>query len=91
MKNITRKLFTIATVFGATLNATEAENNQTQQNTKSEQTWEERYNEALEKQMAERQEVLTNRPFSNEQLNELIERQRLVMLKLQEERKRVNQ
>ncbi|MBR3913852.1 MAG: hypothetical protein IKJ28_06430 [Alphaproteobacteria bacterium] len=91
MKNITKQLFTIAAVFGATLNATEAENNQTQQNTKPAQTWEERYNEALEKQMAERREVLTNRPFNNEKLNEMIERQRLVMLRLQEERKRVNQ
>ncbi|MBE6455758.1 MAG: hypothetical protein IJO11_01260 [Alphaproteobacteria bacterium] len=91
MKNITKQLFTIAAVFGATLNATEAENNQTQQNTKPTQTWEERYNEALEKQMAERREVLTNRPFNNEKLNEMIERQRLVMLRLQEERKRVNQ
>ena len=78
-------------VFGATLNAAETENNQTQQNTKPTQTWEERYNEALEKQMAERREVLTNRPFNNEKLNEMIERQRLVMLRLQEERKRVNQ
>lgn len=91
MKNITKQLFTIAAVFGATLNATEAENNQTQQNTKPTQTWEERYNEALEKQMAERREVLTNRPFNNEKLNEMIERQRLVMLKLQEERARINQ
>ena len=41
--------------------------------------------------MAERREVLTNRPFNNEKLNEMIERQRLVMLRLQEERKRVNQ
>ncbi|MBQ3117945.1 MAG: hypothetical protein IJC11_06480 [Alphaproteobacteria bacterium] len=91
MRNITKQLFTIAAVFGATLNAAETENNQTQQNTKPTQTWEERYNEALEKQMAERREVLTNRPFNNEKLNEMIERQRLVMLRLQEERKRVNQ
>lgn len=91
MKNITKQLFTIAAVLGATLNATEAENKQTQQNTKPTQTWEERYNEALEKQMAERREVLTNRPFNNEQLNEMIERQRLVMLRLQAERTRVNQ
>ena len=65
------------------------QNSTTPNNTVSnekEKSWGERYNDALEAQMRERSEMLNNRPLSENELNEMLTRQREIMEKIINER-----
>lgn len=57
-----------------------------------EKTYQERYNEAIEKQMAERKEAFKpGKTLDEKELNNLIERQRNVILALEKERQNQRQ